>query len=216
MSDAPVIVIGAGGHAKVVIELIREGGEYEVVGVIDADPATREVLGVAVIGDDSALERLRREGLDRAFVALGDNRRRLEIGRRVEAAGFSLVNAVSLRAAISPSARVGAGVAIMAGAVVNADSWIEDFAVLNTNASIDHDCVLGEACHVGPGSALAGRVNVGRLAFLGVGTRAIPGVSIGEGSIIGAAACVTRDIPAGVLAHGVPAKIIRTLDGAGR
>ena len=216
MSAAPVIVIGAGGHAKVVIELIREGGEYEVVGVLDADPTRREVLGAPVVGDDSALAGLRRDGIENAFVALGDNRLRLKVGRRAEAAGFLLVKAVSRRAAVSPTARLGAGVAIMAGAVVNADSWIEDFAVLNTNAGIDHDCVLGEASHVGPGSALAGGVKVGRLAFLGVGTLAIPGVSIGEGSVIGAGACVTRDIPAGVLAYGAPAQVIRPLDGAGR
>lgn len=216
MSSGPVVVIGAGGHAKVVIELIREAGDHEVCGLLDADPSPRQVLGVPVIGDDDVLPRLRSEGIAHAFVALGDNRLRVEIGRKAEAMGFSLVNAISRAAVLSPSVRLGAGVAVMAGAVVNAETCIEDMVVVNTNAGVDHDCLLGEGAHVGPGSALAGGVQIGRLAFLGVGTRTIPGVSIGEGAVIGAGACVVSDIPAYVLAYGSPARTIRRLEGFGQ
>jgi len=212
MALTPVIVIGAGGHAKVVIELIREVGDYDVVSIVDADPRPRHMLGAAVVGDDSVLPRLRREGIGHVFVAVGDNRRRVEIARRVEAQGFRLINAISRRAAVSPSVQLGSGVAVMAGAVINAETRIGDLVVVNTNAGVDHDCTLGEGAHIGPGSALAGRVDVGRLAFLGVGTRAIPGVSIGENAVIGAGACVVCDIPPNVLAYGAPAKVIRRLD----
>ena len=207
---APVVVVGAGGHAKVVIELIRAEGLYDVVALLDADATPRRVLGVEVVGDDDALPRLRADGMANAFIALGGNALRLKVAGRARGLGFDLVNAVSPAAVISPTARLGVGVAVMAGAVINAEARIEDLAIVNTNASIDHDCVLGEACHVAPGCALAGGVTVGRLAFLGIGTVAIPGVKIGEGAELGAGACVVKDIPAGVLARGVPARTSET------
>ena len=210
----PVVVVGAGGHAKVVIELIRAEGRYEVAALLDADATPRRVLGVEVVGDDDALPRLRAEGLARAFIALGGNALRLKVAGRARDLGFDLVNAISPAAVISPTARIGAGVAVMAGAVVNAEARIGDLAIVNTNASIDHDCVLGEACHVAPGCALAGGVTVGRLAFLGIGTVAIPGVRIGDGAELGAGACVVKDIRAGMRALGVPARMVETREDA--
>jgi len=208
----PVVLLGAGGHAKVVIELIRAEGAYEVAALLDADTTPRQVLGLPVIGDDDRLEELRRQGLTHAFVALGGNALRLKVARKAQALGFTLVNAISPAAAVSPTARLGVGVAVMAGAVINAEARVDDLAIVNTGARIDHDCILGESCHVAPGAALAGCVEVGRLAFLGVGTAAIPGVRIGEAATVGAGACVVKDIPPGVLALGTPARIVRTLD----
>lgn len=204
-----VVIVGASGHAKVVIDLFREVDAFRVIGLVDADATPRKVLGIPVIGCDEDMPTLRGQGVSSAFVAIGDNRLRYKIGRRLETLGFTLVKAVSRRAAVSPSAIIGAGVAIMAGAVVNAETRIEDLAILNTNASVDHDCRLGEACHVAPGSAIAGNVDIGRLAFLGVGVRAIPGVSIGEGSVVGAGATVVRDLPANIVAMDTPARVIR-------
>ena len=208
----PIVVLGAGGHAKVVIELIRSQGRYEIAALLDADVTPREVLGLPVSGGDDRLAELHAAGIIHAFVALGGNRLRLKVAERVRALGFTLVNAISPAAVVSPSARLGVGVAIMAGAVINAETRIDDLAIVNTGACIDHDCILGEACHVAPGAALAGGVRVGALAFLGVGTAAIPGVRIGAGTTIGAASCVVTDIPPGVLALGTPARTVRPLD----
>lgn len=207
----PVLVIGAGGHAKVVIELLRAGGR-EVAGVLDADASPRTVVGAPVIGSDDALPRLRAEGLADAFVALGGNGLRARVGAGVRAAGFTLVNAVHPGAAVSPSVRLGGGVAVMAGACLNAETRVGDLAIVNTGASVDHDGDLGEACHVAPGCALAGNVTVGARAFLGVGCVAIPGVGVGEGTTVGAGSVIVRDIPAGVLALGAPARVVRRLD----
>jgi UDP-perosamine 4-acetyltransferase len=202
----PVIIIGAGGHAKVVIELFRAEGRYRPVGCTDADAGMKSVLGVPVLGSDDLLPELLGQGIRHAFVALGGNGLRRKVGRKAETLGFELVNAVSPRAAMSPTARLGRGVAVMAGAVINADTVIGDLSIINTNASIDHDCVIGEAVHVAPGCALAGGVRVGALAFLGVGTAVIPGIAIGEGAIVGAGAAVVRDIPEKTVAVGVPAR----------
>ncbi len=201
-----VVIIGGGGHAKVVIENLRAAGETVAV-IVDADPTPREVLGVAVVGDDLALQGLRDQGLSRLFVAVGDNRLRETLGRKARELGFDLVNAVHPSAVISPSARLGQGVAVMAGAVVNAESQVGDLAIINTGAVVDHDCRLGAACHVGPASALAGGVSIGDRTFLGVGVRVIPGVTIGADTLVGAGGVVVRDLPDAVLAIGAPAKI---------
>lgn len=201
-----VVIIGGGGHAKVVIESLRAAGDT-VAAIVDADPTPRAVLGVPVVGDDLALAGLKGQGLSKLFVAIGDNRLREKLGRKAREQGFALVNAVHPSAVISPSVQIGEGVAVMAGVAINADSRIGDLAIVNTGAVVDHDCILSAACHVGPASALAGAVSVGARAFLGVGVRAIPGVRIGADTIVGAAGVVVRDLPDAVLAVGVPAKI---------
>jgi UDP-perosamine 4-acetyltransferase len=201
-----VVIIGGGGHAKVVIESLRAAGET-VAAIVDADPTPREVLGVPVVGDDLALQGLREQGLSKLFVAVGDNRLRQTLGRKARELGFGLVNAIHPSAILSASARLGDGVAVMAGAVVNADSHVGDLAIINTGAVVDHDGRLGVSCHVGPASALAGGVTIGDRAFLGVGVRVIPGVTIGADTIVGAGGVVVRNLPDAVLAIGAPAKI---------
>lgn len=201
-----VVIIGGGGHAKVVIESLRAAGKTAAV-IVDADPTPREVLGVPVVGDDLKLPALREQGFSELFVAIGSNRLRQKLGGKARELGFTLVNAIHPSAVISPSARIGEGVAVMAGVAINADSRIGDLAIVNTGAVVDHDCDLGAACHLGPASALAGGVTVGERAFLGVGARVIPGVTIGADTVVGAGGVVVRDLPDAVLAIGVPVKI---------
>lgn len=105
---------------------------------------------------------------------------------------------------------MGDGIAVMAGAVINAEARIDDFSIINTHASVDHDCWIGEGAHVCPGSTLAGNVRVGSLAFIGAGATVIPGTTIGQDATIGAGACVLRDVPDGASAWGVPARIMRS------
>jgi UDP-perosamine 4-acetyltransferase len=210
-APAPLIVIGAGGHAKVVIELLTASGAYRIVGLTDADPSPRRLLGFEVLGGDDILPRLRAEGVAHAFVALGDNALRQKAALKARGLGFALVNAVSPTASLSPSAHMGVGVAVMAGAVINACGAVGDFAIVNSGAVVDHDAVLGEACHIGPGCALAGCVTIGPRAFLGVGVSVTPNITIGQDTIVGAGACVTADLPAGILALGVPARAVRSL-----
>lgn len=204
----PVLVLGAGGHAKVVIDSLRACGR-EVAGVLDADATPRTVAGAPVIGSDDALERLRAEGLACAFVALGANALRARLGARLRALGYTLADAVHPSAVLSPSVVLGQGVAVMAGACLNADTRVGDLAIVNTGATVDHDGDLGEACHVAPRCGLAGNVTVGARAFLGVGCSVIPGVTIGADAQVGAGGVVVRDIPAGALAIGAPARVVR-------
>jgi len=146
------------------------------------------------------------------IVALGNAPLRLQISEKLNEIGHQLINAVHASAVVSPSTQIGFGVSICAGAVVNPDARIGNAVIINTGATVDHDCQIEDGAHLSPGVHLAGRVQVGRLSFLGVGVSVTPRVSIGTGSVIGAGAAVVKDIPPGVLALGVPARVVRELD----
>lgn len=207
-----IVVIGAGGHAKVCIEILRAMGHAVALCVGASDSGTH-CLGVPVVQGDETLARLRAEGYERAFVAIGSNQGRDRLVRTARQHGFQLVNAISPAALISPSALIGHGVAIMAGAVINAQAVIEDGAIVNTGATVDHDCHIGYCSHVAPQCGLAGAVRVGELAFLGIGCKVIPSVSIGARATVGAGGVVICDIDADEVAVGVPAVVLRPSTG---
>jgi UDP-perosamine 4-acetyltransferase len=210
LSDSQqTIIIGAGGHAKVIIDILRAAPAVELVGCTAMTTKSGFVAGVPVLGDDSILPELYAQGIQQAFVAIGDNRIRRQMARTAADIGYTLINAISRYAYISPSASLGSGIAIMPGAVVNAEVCIQDYVIVNTGASIDHESVLGEACHIAPGSHLSGNVRVGEGALLGTGTQVIDGMTVGAWSILGAGAVVVRNIPEQCLAVGVPARIIK-------
>ena len=202
-----IVVIGAGGHAKVCVELLRAAGE-SVAYCVGAHGGAAECSGVAVLYGDENIKRLWDEGYEVAFIALGSNDLRDRLAQTVLKQGFRLVNAVSPAACVSPSARLGVGVAIMAGAVVNAEAVIGDLAIINTGATVDHDCRVGRAAHIAPQCALAGCVTVGAGSFLGIGCKVVPEMSIGENAVLGAGSVVISNIPAMATAVGVPARII--------
>jgi len=202
-----IVMVGAGGHAKVCIELLQAMGET-VLCCVGASDSGATCLGVPVLDGDHHLARLRAEGHARAFVALGSNRLRARLGQQLRELGFELVNAISPRAIVSPSAILGDGIAIMAGAVINADARIGALAIINTGATVDHDCSISEAVHLAPQCALAGNVSIGAGSFLGVGCKVIPGIEVGEQSTIGAGAVIISGIPPGVTAVGVPARVL--------
>jgi UDP-perosamine 4-acetyltransferase len=202
-----LILVGAGGHAKVVLELVRASERFRVIGCVDPG-SSGDLLGVPVIGSDAVLPDLRRRGVRHAFVALGANDVRMRVTEQVRKLGFIVPAIVSPNAVVSPTASIQPGAVLMAGVTVNALSVIGEGAIVNTNASVDHDCVVGPFAHCAPGTHLAGNVDVGEGAFLGVGACAIPGTRIGAWSTVGAGGIVIDDIPAGVTAVGVPARIL--------
>lgn len=202
-----VIVIGAGGHAKVCIELLRAAG-HDVSYCIGSTGSGAPCLDVPVLGGDDHLARLREEGWEDAFVALGSNGLRQRLAALATGLGFRLVNAISPRAVISPTAKIGHGVAVMAGAVINADSVVGHLAIINTLASVDHDGHLGEAVHIAPHCGLAGNVSVGERSFLGVGCKVIPEISIGSDVLVGAGSVIIRNIESNSRIVGVPAKAL--------
>jgi len=202
-----VIVVGAGGHARVVIDVLRASG-YEVTGCLSSDGSASGALDVPVLGRDTELEERIQRGETDVFIAVGDNAARIRLARHVLDAGGRLATAVSPRAEVSPSARLGPGTLLMPGAVVNAGTVLGLAVIVNTNASIDHDCTVGDGVHVAPGVAVAGGVTIGSEALVGIGASIAPGVTIGAGCVVGAGSAVVGDVPDGVTVAGVPARAL--------
>jgi UDP-perosamine 4-acetyltransferase len=207
-----ILIIGAGGHGKVVLDILRAGGRYEPVGYLDADPALAgtTVGGLPVLGAANLLPKLRQQQKVRsAIVAIGDNRTRARYAQLLREQGFELINAVHPSAVVSPTARLGANVVVAAGAVICTEAVVGDSTIINTAAIVDHEVQVGDATHVSPGVCLAGRVRVGASAFLGIGAQVLPCLSVGEGATVGAGAVVIRDVPPFATAVGVPARVVK-------
>jgi len=202
------VILGAGGHAKVVLEILRLVPGCEVVGLLDADPEKggRLLLGAPILGQDDMLGELRRQGVAQAIVAIGDNHRRREAFLRARGQGFQLIQAVHPNAVISPSARLGGGTVAMAAAVVNAEAVIGENVILNTGSSVNHTCLVGDHANIAPGAHLAGEVCVAEGALIGLGASILPGVKVGEWAVVGAGAVVTDDVPPRRRVAGVPAR----------
>lgn len=195
-----VVVLGAGGHAKVVVATLQAAGR-EVGGLLDDDPARHgtTVLGHPVTG---AIAGHPLKPGHPAVLAIGDNRTR----RRLSGLELSWVSAVHPTAAVHPSVGLGDGTLVFAGAVVQPDTVLGDHVVVNTAASVDHDCTIGDFAHLAPGCRLAGGVRVGEGALLGIASAVVPGVTIGAWAVVGAGAVVTEDVPGGSIVAGVPAR----------
>jgi UDP-perosamine 4-acetyltransferase len=205
--EEDIIIVGAGGHAKVCIEILRSMGE-KVSFCISNTSSASECLSIPVLYGDYNLSQLYSQGYYRAFIGIGDNALRLKLAEQAIQYGYTLVNAISPNAVISKTAQIGSGVAIMPGSVVNTDTIISDLSIINTSASVDHDCYIGKAVHISPHCALAGNVIVGNYSFLGIGSKVIPKVKIGQGVITGAGSVVISDIEPNITVVGVPARII--------
>ena len=209
--DMDVLIVGAGGHGKVVLDILRTAGEHNPIGFVDADTslAGTSMGGLPVFGPANQLPRLAKK-VKSAIIAIGDNRTRRSYAQMLIEHGFDLITAIHPRASVSTSAMIGKNVVIAAGAIVCADARIGDSVIVNTAAVVDHECEIGCAAHICPTVVLAGRVRVGEGAFIGIGAKVIPCIAIGEHAIVGAGAVVIRDIPPHSTAVGVPARCVKT------
>jgi len=206
-----VVGIGAGGHAKVLLDILRLMNVYHVVGLLDPGCVGTSVGDVPVLGGDELLPRLHAEGIAAAFIGVGgvgDNALRSKLFEKVQAAGFTFINVIHPAAILAPSVQLGQGAAIMAGAIVNPDARIGDNVIINTGAIVEHDCEIASHAHISPGAVLCGGVRVGMGAHIGAGATVRQYVTIGERAVVGAGAVVVKDVEAGIMVVGIPAKPI--------
>lgn len=206
-----LVVWGASGYAVLIASIVRSAGEYEVAGFLDDNSERHgaEFCGAFVLGGREQLDNIRRLGIHHLIFGFGDCRARLRLAELARSKGFSLATAIHPHASIADGAALGAGVVVGAGAVIDPDVTIEDNVLINPLALVGHGCTIEEGAYIAPGALLTGGVSVGRGAWIGVGAVVKQLVRIGRGSVIGAGAVVVSDIPDGVVAYGVPARVMR-------
>jgi sugar O-acyltransferase (sialic acid O-acetyltransferase NeuD family) len=201
-----IVVIGGGGHAKMCIDVLRQMQAYRIAGVVDAElPVGSSTLGVPVLGGEEQLEPLLRRGVRHAVVgfgALNNPASRQTMFDRLTAAGFTLPNLIHPRAIVEPSAVLGAGNQIMAGAIVGSDVRIGDNCIVNSGSVVSHDCRLADNVHVTPGALLAGHVEVGADTIIGMGATVFIHARIGANVVINNGVRVARHIPDGEVVKG--------------
>lgn len=203
-----VLIVGGGGHAKVVIEVFRSAG-HEPAGVLDPHTSEHHVLGVPVLGGDDRAQQLFKDGYLHAHVAIGENALRQRIGDRLKEMGFGLMNALHPSAVVSPSAELGVGIAVMANAVINAKACVSDFVIVNTGAIVEHDCLVGVGTHVAPRSVMGGNVVLEGCVLFGIGAVARPLSRVGARAVVGAGSVIIGTIDADSIVAGNPARVLR-------
>ncbi len=210
-----IAIIGAGGHAKCVYECLYTQG-LPVLGFFDDEPRLqgKEIInGVQVLGNPTMIKE--EPAVNQVFVAIGDNSLRLKKFTWYGQEGYLFPNAVHPRAYVSSFATLGKGIFMMGASIINPGALVQDYCIINTNATVGHDCFLEEAVQISPGVNLAGGSRLEKGVLVGIGAKVAPGVRIGAWTVVGAGSVVLNDLPPRTFCYGVPAKVIREIDFTG-
>lgn len=193
-----IILIGAGGHAKSVIDSIEQAGTYEIVGFSEKfKDEGIQYRGYKVICSDDELEEIYKSGVQNAFITIGymgNSDLREKIYYKLKNIGFNIPSVVDQSAILATDVQIGKGCFIAKGTIINSQSCISDLAIINTGTVIEHECYVGFNTHIAGNSTMCGNVNVGDNVFVGAGSTVIQGVTIGESTIVGAASTVLHNI----------------------
>lgn len=201
--NRPIIFLGAGGHAKVLLDCLQ-AHDAEILGYV-APEASAEGFAIDYLGDDAQLSRYKPDEV--ALInAVGDIGTRRRVFEHCHQAGFVFEQVIHASAIISNNATLAEGVQVMAGAVIQPGACIGANAIINTRASVDHDCRIGAHTHVAVAAVLAGEVDVGEGVLIGAGSTIIPGIQIGDDSVVGAGATVICNVRPVTTVVGVPAR----------
>jgi acetyltransferase EpsM len=203
-----IVVIGHGGHSKVIADMILSDQENDIVGYLDDKYDDVGLVESIYSGPISFATQLVEQFNDLKFViAIGDNKVRQSIVQKLNLPDENYVSVIHKSAVISLSAKIDFGTVVMPHSVINADTRIGVHSIINTGSVIEHDCIIGDYSHVCPGTTLTGTVQIGEGGFIGAGATIIPNITVGDWAIVGAGATVITDIPPHCTAVGIPAKI---------
>lgn len=207
------LILGAGGHAGVLLDAALRQGELDVVGMLcGPDEGCDQLLGVPRLGAEWDLpDLIRDQAIEGVILGIGDAWLRCQAASRLmdKAPSLRFPSVIHPAAVIGANVTIGEGAAVFAGAVVNVNASLGGFSCINTMASVDHDSTVGRGCQLAPHAALAGRVRLGDHAVVSMGAMVIHRVSVGDHTLIGAGATVLHDLPAHVVAYGTPARVVR-------
>jgi sugar O-acyltransferase (sialic acid O-acetyltransferase NeuD family) len=208
-----IVLVGAGGHCKVIIDIIRSMNEYEMIGITDEHTKIDKILDIPIIGDDRKLREIYESGVENAFICVGvlnNMNLRNILYDKLKAIGFKFPVLKHKSSIVSDYASIGEGTCIMPGAIINAGSIIGINSIINTGSVIEHDCRIGNNTHISPKVSIAGSVIIGDCTHIGIGSTIIQEIRVGNNVTIGAGAVVISDIIDNALAVGVPANVIKT------
>lgn len=212
-----VFILGAGGHGRVVLDILLQSKQHEVVGFLDNNTEIhgRRVDGIPVLGGIGEIERLAEQHKANGIViAVGDNGARRGLARSVQRLGLELISAIHPAATIATTAMYGKNVVIAAGAVVCANCQVGDSVILNTGCIVDYQSMIGEGSHLCPGVRVAARVKIEAGAFLGIGAIVVPNTVIGYEAVVGAGAVVTHSVEPLATVVGSPARPIKIVNSS--
>ena len=209
-----VVIWGAGGHAKVVADVIELRDDCNVLGFFEDDENLSDrdfLLGKKVFKGARSLEDAKDQGATSIIFGFGSCRGRIKNIPFLDQCGLKTVSAIHPKSVIANDVVIEEGNAVMGGSVVNPGTTIGKHSIINTGCTIDHDCIVGSVIHAGPGVHVGGSVSIGDGTWLGIGALIGDGLSIGKDVVVGAGSVVIHDLPDSVVAYGCPAKIIRRL-----
>jgi len=211
MAKKKIVLIGGGGHCKVIISILKKLDNFEIAGIVDDYKVETLISGIKIIGTDDDLKDIYQSGIHDALITVGstkDNTKRYKLFNVAREIGYNFPVIISPEAIVDESVKIDEGTVIMPGSIINIDSFIGKNCIINTGTIIEHDCKIGDYCHIAPGVHVSGAVNIGELSFIGIGATIIQGIKIGKNVIIGAGSVVIKDITDNVIAVGNPAKVI--------
>lgn len=200
--ETEIILFGASGHCKVVIDILLCNQEV-ITTIIDDNPKTPALLGIQVAHSENFIQQKHQK----IIVSIGDNTIRKKIVRRING---DFHCAIHPKAIVSGFSKIGLGTVLMAGAIVNADAIVGEHCIINTAAVVEHDCLLEDYVHLSPNVSLAGGVIIGEGTHVGIGAKVIQGIKIGKWATIGAGAVIIKDVPDYAVVVGNPGRIIKS------
>jgi sugar O-acyltransferase (sialic acid O-acetyltransferase NeuD family) len=214
------IILGAGGHARVLIDCMRGSGVVQIHGILDPDEERwgQTMYEVPILGGDELIAQIAGEGVKYFTVGLGStgsSEARQRLFSLGQSQGLLPLTVIHPACIYSGSATIGPGSQLLAGSIVNAGAVIGKNVIINTGAIVEHDCRVEDHAHIATGARLAGTVHVGAGAHIGVGAAVRQGITIGESAVVGAGAAVVKDVPPWTVVVGVPARVLRSVQRIG-
>lgn len=208
-----IIIIGASGHASVVLDCIEKEEKYNVIGFIDSFKSKGQLFyGYPIIGTEDDLPIiLSKDEIFGGIIAIGDNWSRKMIADKVKSISpdFNYVNAIHPNTTIGKNVSLGKGTVLMSGVIINSSSVVGEHCILNTNSCLEHDSSIGNFSSISPNVCTGGNIHIGRLSAICLGVTIIEDIIIGDSAVVGAGSLVLDNIPDKVVAYGSPAKVIR-------
>lgn len=202
-----LVLIGGGGHCKSVLDSLYTNNQYDNIVILDAQlKKNSTIMGVQVFGGDESLAYLYKHGYKNAFISVGSIKTceiRKKIYSNAKNIGFNFPSIIDSTAAVSDFSKISQGVFVGKNAVINAGAIIDSFSIINSGSIVEHDCKIGEFCHVSVGAVLCGNVMVGNESFIGANSTIIQGKVIGKNTVIGAGSQILHNVPDGNTVYGL-------------